>query len=294
MKKTFVEGIWYAIILASMVLFLQCSMPQPNDEIPITSNSDEAINLFLEGRELSENLKIPQAAELFDRALALDPDFAQAYYYRANSGGGYKVFRDNLAKATDYTDKVSDGEKHLILYGVANADGDGIKQKSELDELLKLYPNDKRVQDIAGGYYYYNVQNYAKSLEHFNNAANLDSNYPPSFNGLGYLYDDMGNYIDAEKAFKKYVTLIPDEANPYDSYAEFLLRRGRYPESITQYEKAYNVDPEFVLAFPGIGNNYIFMEEFDNARGYYQKYYDEALNINQKKCHFSESYIFCL
>ena len=33
MKKIFVEGIWYAIILASMVLFLQCSVPQPNDEI---------------------------------------------------------------------------------------------------------------------------------------------------------------------------------------------------------------------------------------------------------------------
>ncbi|MEN8194819.1 MAG: tetratricopeptide repeat protein [Bacteroidota bacterium] len=282
MKHTNAKISLLFFVILTVVFFMQCGEPLKNNEIPITSNSEEAINLFLEGRELLENLKTPQAAELFDRAIALDSNFAHAYYYRANSGGGYKAFRENLAKASDLIDKVSDGEKYLILYGVANADGDGIKQKSELDGLLKLYPDDKRVQDIAGGYYYYNVQNYAKSLEHFNNAVNLDSNFAPSYNGLGYLYDDMGNYVDAEKSYKKYVTLIPDEANPYDSYAEFLLKRGRHTESITQYEKAYNVDPEFVMAFSGIGDNYIFMEEFDKAREYYQKYYDEALNINQK------------
>lgn len=282
MKKSLFKGIWYAIILVSMVLLLQCSVPQPNDEIPITSNSDEAIDLFLEGREMSENLKTAEAAELFDRAIALDPEFAQAYYYRAYSGGGYKVYRKNLSKSSDLLDKVSEGEKHLILYGMANADNDGVKQESELNELLKLFPNDKRVQNLAGLYYYNNVQNYAKSLEYLNNSVNLDPNFAPSYNTLGYLYDDMGNHIDAEKAFKKYVTLIPDEANPYDSYAEFLLRRGKYDESITQYEKAYRTDPNFVMALSGVADNYIFMGEFDRAREYYQKYYDEALNINQK------------
>jgi len=31
---------------------------------------------------------------------------------------------------------------------------------------------------------------------------------------------------DAEKAFKKYIELVPDSPNSYDSYAEFLMTLG--------------------------------------------------------------------
>ena len=283
MKKNLLVRIWNAAVFTSMLLFLQCSVPQASDEIPITSNSEEAINLFLEGRELIENIKTTQAAKLFDRAIALDPDFALAYFYRGfYSGGDYKESRENMSKAADLIDKVSEGEKHLILFGMAVADNDGTKQKSELNELLKLFPKDKRVQISAGAYYQYFNQNYKKSLEYYNNAVNIDPNYAESYNMLGYLNIKMNNYADAEKAFKKYISLLPNEANPYDSYAEFLLQRGKYHESITNYEKVYNIDPTFVSALSGIGNNYIFMGEFDKAREYYEKYYTNASSTYAK------------
>ena len=275
-KVLFVLGLFLSITL---LLLSSCAEEKVSPkEIPITTNSDEALELFLKGRDMYDNLKTPQAAELFDKAIALDKDFAMAYLYRANSGGGYKIYRENLSKALDLLDKVTEGEKHLILY--SNADN-SIEQKAKLDTLLNLYPEDKRVQDLAGNYYYV-LQDYPNALDHYKKSLEIDSNFASSYNSLGYIYMGMNNYADAEKSFKRYIELIPNEANPYDSYAEFLLMQSRFDESIEQYNKAIQTDPEFITALIGIGNNYIFKKDFKKAREYYQQDYDKSFNINQK------------
>jgi tetratricopeptide (TPR) repeat protein len=264
-------------------IFIACGDPRLSDkEIPVTTSSAEALDLFLEGRELHEDLKTPQAAELFDRAIALDENFAKAYLYRSRSGGGYKVFRDNLAKAVELVDMVSEGEKHEILYFEARADNDGVKEKRELDALLKLYPSDKRVHDMTGHYYYDTVQDYDKALEHYGKTVELDPDYAPVYNSFAYLNVDLENYEEAEKHFKKYIELIPDAGNPYDSYAEFLTMTDRYEEAIEQYKKALEVDDELVFSYAGLGNCCVFESDFDKAREYYQMYYDNAFNVNQK------------
>jgi len=274
----------YVIILLSTILLLLSGCAKESQkpkEITITTNSDEALKLFTEGRDMYEKAKIPQAAQMFDKAITLDKNFAMAYLYRAISGGGYKIARENLSKAVDLLDKVSEGEKHLILYNEAYFDNDGVKQKQELDSLLNLYPDDKRIQDLAGTYYY-SIQDYPNALNHFKKAVAIDSSFASSYNMLGYVYMGMENFTAAEGPLKKYIELNPNEANPYDSYAEFLLTQGRYDESIKQYEKAFEIDPEFVTALVGIGNNYIFKKDYNKARDYYQQYYDKSFNINEK------------
>jgi tetratricopeptide (TPR) repeat protein len=275
-KVLLVATIFFSIILPLLSGCAKDSLKQK--EIPITTNSNEALQLFLKGRDMFDKLKTPQAAELFDKAIALDKDFAMAYLYHANSGGGYKLYRENLSKAFDLLDKVSEGEKHLILYNQAD---NSVSQKVELDTILALFPNDKRVQDLAGNYYY-GLADYSKALDHYKKVISLDSSFASSYNSLGYIYMGMENYAEAEKSFKKYIGLIPDDANPYDSYAELLLMQGRYDESIEQYNKAIQTDPEFVSALVGIGNNYIFKKDYKKARDYYQQSYDKSFNINQK------------
>ena len=62
-------------------------------------------------------------------------------------------------------------------------------------------------------------------------------------------------YAEAEAAFKKYIELIPGDPNPYDSYAELLMKTGRFDESIAQYQKALSVDPHFTPSQIGIATN---------------------------------------
>jgi len=250
-------------------------------EVPITTSSKEALNLFLSGRDKLENIEFFEAAPLFDKAIQLDPNFALAYLYRSLSGGGYNVFRQNLDKAVSISDKVSEGEKLQILFVQAQVDGNGLKQKEYLDQLLKSFPSDKRIHYWAGGYYF-SINDFPTALVHLTKSTELDNKYAPSYNQIGYCQSALGNYQESEKAFQTYIKLIPNNANPYDSYAELLLKMGKYDESIAQYKKALEKDPGFTTSLAGIGNNYIFKGDYGSARKYYQEFFDKASTIDEK------------
>ena len=68
----------------------------------------------------------------------------------------------------------------------------------------------------------------------------------------------MGDYDNAERAFKKYIELIPNDPNPYDSYGELLLKMGRFDDSIVQYRKALAIDPNFLSSHLGIAADLMY------------------------------------
>lgn len=271
---------FYFFVLAIMALPLNL-LAQPK-EVPITTSSKEALDLFLKGRDKLENFESSAAASLFDQAIKTDPGFAMAYLYRSQSGGGLNVFRQNLDKAVSLADKVSEGEKYEILYSEASANGDGQKQKECLDWLLENFPSDKRVQMDIAGIYFYNINDFQSALKHFTKAVELDKNYGPAFNMMGYCQASLKNFPEAEKAFQTYIKLSQNSPNGFDSYAELLLKMGKYDESITQYKKALDVDPSFSFSLVGLGNNYIFKGDFATARKYYQEFFDKASSTNEK------------
>ena len=250
-------------------------------EVPVTTSSKDALNYFLEGRDNFENIEFTEAASFFDKAILKDPDFAMAYLYRSSSGGGFNISRQNLEKAESLIMKVSEGEKLEILFAKSSADGNNLQAKEYLDQLLKLYPDDKRVQMFAGSYYY-SINDFKNSLVHLTTATELDKNYAPSYNLIGYCYSAMNNYQEAEKAFQTYIRLIPEKANPYDSYGEMLLNMGKYDESIAQYKKAIEKNPSFTSSLLGISNNYIFKGDYQSARKYIQEFFNKASNVSDK------------
>jgi Tfp pilus assembly protein PilF len=57
------------------------------DKVPITSSSDEARRIYVEGRDLLERLRATDARRLFEQAIAKDENFALAYVGLANTAG---------------------------------------------------------------------------------------------------------------------------------------------------------------------------------------------------------------
>lgn len=270
-------------VLIFIIFFLaSCKKQSTGNEIPISTTSEEALKYFMEGRERFEDVELVPAASLFDKAIQTDTSFALAYLYRSQAGGGPESFRSNLDKAVSLMDKVSDGERNVILYDLAMADDNSLKQKEYLDQLLLKYPFDKRVNMMAGRYYD-NLGDYSAALIHYYKATELDRNFAPAYNRIGYCQSELNNYGEAEKAFLSYIDLLHGKANPYDSYAEFLLKFGKYDESIEQYRKAAEIDPvNFAGSLIGIGNNYVFKGDFVSARKYYEYYSDQSEAINGK------------
>jgi len=194
-------------------------------KIPVTTKSDEARDEFLKGRDLSEKLLGHESLAHFDKALSLDPEFAAAELARANNSATAKDFFEHEKKAISLVDKASDGEKLLILANQAGTNGDVAKQKEYLDKLVAAYPNDERAQ-LNLGNFLFGQQEWDPAVEHYKKATQLAPSYSPAYNILGYAYRQQGDYAAAEQAFKKYIELIPNDPNPYDSYAELLLKMG--------------------------------------------------------------------
>jgi tetratricopeptide (TPR) repeat protein len=251
-------------------------------EVPNTTSSKEALNLFIEGRDKYENAETDSAAKFFNEAIQKDPDFAMAYLYLSWCGGGYNAYRQNLDKAASLVDKVSPGEKLFILYEKAQGDADGPKQKEYMEQIMNSYPNDKRMQFHAGNEYYTYQNDFSTALVHFKKATELDDKYAPAYNRIGQSQSLLGNYKEAEEAFMKYIKLIPNNADPYNSYAELLIKMGKYDESIAQYKKALQRNPAFLSSLSGIGNNFILKGDYESARKYYQECFDKASSSDWK------------
>jgi len=253
------------------------SAPAATGKVPITTKSEDARKEYLQGRYLSEKLLGQDSLQHFDKAIALDPDFATAELARANNSPTAKEFFEHLNKAVGLADKTSDGEKLFILANQAGANGDVAKQKGHLDKLVAAYPNDERAQFVLGNYFF-GQQDYAPAIEHYEKATELAPDYSPAFNILGYAYRQQQDYSNAEQAFKKYVELIPNDPNPYDSYAELLLKMGKFDDSITQYRKALSIDPHFVPSHFGISADLTYQGKPLEAEAELGKMADQSRN----------------
>jgi tetratricopeptide (TPR) repeat protein len=275
-----------AVLVVSTAIWIACNQTTNNvsaaassdgGKIPLTTKSEDAKNEFLQGRALSDKLLGQDSLQHFDKAIALDPEFASAELARADNSPTAKEFFEHLNKAVSLADKGSEGEKILILATQSGANGDTVKQEDYLKKLVAAYPNDERAQFSLANYYFAQQDN-LQAVEHYKKATELAPNFSPAYNVLGYAYKQLGDYANAEQAFKKYIELIPNDPNPYDSYAELLLKMGRFDDSITQYHKALSVDPQFAASHFGMAGDLMYAGKSEEAQAELQKMADQARN----------------
>jgi tetratricopeptide (TPR) repeat protein len=283
-----------AVVALSATIWTACGQPAEeakptgtaaspsSGKIPVTTSSEEARKEFLQGRDLAEKLQAQNSLQHFDKAISLDPNFAYAELLRANASQSANEFFEHLGKAVKLADKASEGERLLILANEAGANGDTPKQKEYLDKLVAALPKDERAHFNLGGYYF-GQQNYAEAIKHYKEATTLAPTYSPVFNILGYAYRQSGDFANAEQAFKKYIELIPNDPNPYDSYAELLLKTGKFDESIAQYRKALSIDPAFVPSHVGIAAALMYQGKPADAAAELQIVTDKARNDGERR-----------
>jgi tetratricopeptide (TPR) repeat protein len=281
--------VWIAIATVVAITSSACSHSEKvaasssdTSKIPITTKSEEARNEFLQGRDLFERLLAQDSLSHLQKAVVLDPDFASAELALATASPTTGEFLDHVNKAARLADKVSDGEKLMILATQAGANGDVVKQKEYLEKLAADFPNDERAQFNLGSYYF-GQQQYAEAIAYTKKATEIAPSYSPAYNILGYSYKQSGDYADAEQAFQRYTQLIPNDPNPYDSYAELLLKMGRFDESMVQYRKALSLDPNFAASRFGISADLTYLGKPAEAEAELKTMAEKARNDNEMR-----------
>ena len=252
------------------------------DKIPITTSSEEARQLYLQGRDANEKLRGADAYILFEKSVAKDPKFALGYLGLANSAPTNKTFFAALKQAVALSDQASAGEQLMIRGAQAGVNGDVDGQRRMYTELVTKFPGDERALTLLGNFYF-GLQQYPTAIEYLTKATAIARDFTPPYNQLGYAYRFEGKYPEAEKTFKKYIELLPGDPNPYDSYAEFLMKVGRFDESIASYRKALEVDPTFVASLIGIANDQMFQGKGEEARKTLRQLTSVARNDGERR-----------
>jgi len=235
----------------------------------VTTHSAEAYRYYLEGLDYFYKIYYPDAEESFEKALAFDSTFAMAYYRLATLKGGMEQ-KNLMAKALEYSDKVSQKERHYIKSLAAIISGDYAQGIKELQKIVERYPEEKEAFYWLGAYYR-SRGNYEETIRQLTKAIEIDPLYKDPYNLLAYSYDHIGNFDRSIWAINKYISLAPDEANPYDSRADLYGYNGKIEEAIESYKKALEIKPDFYASLGKLGHMYLFKREYAQAESCYRE-----------------------
>lgn len=258
------------------------SPSQDAGKIPITTRSREARALFLRGRALNENLQPLEARLVFEQVVALDPEYAFGEYSVATVSPTAKAIDAHLDRALALASNASAGERWLIQAFQARRRGDPARARQLAESLVVRYPDDERAHWTLGNACAAE-QRYDCAIAEFQAAIRLDPGYSLAYNQLGYAYRGAGRLAEAETAFQRYVALVPNDPNPYDSYAELLLKRGRFDESILQYRKALSIDAHFTGSFVGIAADEMHAGRYPAAIAEAERYFAVARDDRERR-----------
>ncbi len=252
------------------------------DKVPITTSSPAALESYLQGRDLAEKLRGQEARAHFEKAIELDLDFAMAYLSGSLTRATAREFFEHLEAAVSKVDKVSDAEKNWILGFQAGVNGETARQREHYEALLAAYPSDERAHNLFGNHWF-GQQEWTKAIQSYERATTIDPDYTQSYNQMGYARRFLEDFEGAERAFEKYISLIPDDPNPYDSYAELLMKTGKYEKSIENYKRALQSDPYFVASHIGIATNLNYLGRHKDARKQLKEMQKQARDDGERR-----------
>jgi len=233
----------------------------------VTTHSPEAYRYYLEGIDYSNKYYSKEAKESFKKALEFDSTFAMAYFRLSHYTYGSE-HKKLIAKAVEYSDRVSQKEKHYIKAMEAFASGGWGKYIKELQKIVERYPEEKEAFYELGNYYS-DSQLFERAVHYLNKAIDIDPLYKRAYNSLAYTYTDMEDFEKSIWAINKYISLAPDEANPYDTRGDIYAWFGKIDQAIESYKKAEEIKRNFSISH--LGHMYLFKREYAKAESCYKE-----------------------
>ena len=177
------------------------------------------------------------AKENYEKAIAINPEYAKAHYNLAGAlheldefEASIQSYEDALAIEPDYA------EAHNNL-------GNVLKESGQLDRAIKSYQN----------------------------AIDIKPDYVEAYYSLGFSFQEKGKLEEAVDSYSKVVQLKPSFSLIHNNIGNILRELGRFDEAVLSYEKAISIDPNFFEVYYNLGITFQDMKEYSNSVNYYLK-----------------------
>ena len=229
-----------------LLSFLAISCQSNSGEMP--RQAGQASNELMDGLEAMHHVRFAEARALFLEGIEKDPNCASCYLNLGNAEQDRVLRREYLETALDLAKK-GHPETMLMEAAVSWINGEGGRFDAHPD-LYKKYKGDKFL--ASGAYRYLQFNDRIEEGRELLMEAGERLNAGHLYNLLAYSYfwnaESDEEYDKGLPFIEKYIELNPNEANAYDSLAEFHLNKGEFDKAIENYQLAFEVDPEFEWA----------------------------------------------
>jgi len=242
----------------------------------IASKSVEARENLEMALDQYENAGFDEAIMHAQMATEKDPNFALGYAVWSFVARRTVPAPQALQKAKALKTKCSGDECLLVQFLTGTQEANVIPAIAAMNDLLARHPKDKHILYLAGEWLFFQ-QDFERAGKIWSASLDVDPNFPPSLNMLGYSYvEALGP--DPQKAvgyLRRYADALPDQPNPQDSLGEVLRMAGDDAGSLAHYAEALRIAPTYVTSQYGRGDTFTMMGDYASARAEY----DKALKI---------------
>lgn len=233
-----------SVIFCLVVLLANFGLGFSEEKMPITTKSEAARALYLEGLQAIEQVELAKARKLLNEAIQKDSDFFMPYYQLAVFDlyfNNETRFWDYATKAVKCDAKLSAGEE-LLRKALGKFLEDPKADVTDIGaELLEMYPKDKQAY-YSQQVFQWMIGDYEDAVVTTKKAMEITDNPAPLYNSLGYLYMQLEKFSEANAAFEKYIELQPQQPNPYDSMGDYYMAVEDYERAYESFMKAYEID----------------------------------------------------
>jgi len=263
----------------------------------ITTNSPEAFRYYNEGLEHLWIGDYREAIPFFEKAVAIDPEFAMAYRSLAKSYGNmdYRTERKKfLQKAFELKNKLSDRERYLI-------EGDFYKESEETydkaikaySKLLELYPDDW-IGNTNMGALYLSLEKWDKAIERFGTNIQNRAKSLASFGNQATVYMAKGLYNKAKEVLEDYINNFSDNARIHIYLAANYLIQMKYDLALVEIDKASFLNPGHYRNLLMKGHIYLCKGDLTEAEEEYQKLIDTDEKVAHLRSRISLGNLYLL
>jgi len=208
----------------------------------VMTSSPEAYKLFIEGLRHHYQAEYQLCIEFMDKAIAIDPDFASAYGWKAwsyDSAGYHAEFVTAMTKAFELRHKVTERESfRFTAYYYMRVANDIPKALEELQRFVGIYPEDIFANHQLGFLYFHALEDYEKAKEYLSRTIGLGSQMFYSYYILAWVEMCLGNYEKAREACELYIAEIGDNPDIRFNLSINYLCLGDYDRAMAEAQKA--------------------------------------------------------
>jgi tetratricopeptide (TPR) repeat protein len=135
-----------------------------------------------------------------------------------------------------------------------------------LDKLLELEKRDRWNPNVHYmlGTHFLGLGEFKKAISHLEKALEEQPDYEDAAINLSLALSETGDTLEAVRRMRPVIRRLPNSAPVNFFYGTMLYRNGELKEALVKYEKAIELNPDYIE--PRIGQGEIYLKQEDTTR----------------------------